>query len=43
MRPLRLVQEAKEEEEAAKKAKRGSWMGWFGNNRSVSSETVPKE
>ncbi|KAI4726202.1 hypothetical protein E4T49_05978 [Aureobasidium sp. EXF-10728] len=44
MRPLRLVQEAKEEEEAAKKAKRSSWMGWFGaNNRSVSSEAVPKE
>ncbi|KEQ71710.1 hypothetical protein M436DRAFT_9078, partial [Aureobasidium namibiae CBS 147.97] len=29
MRPLRLVQEAKEEEEAAKRAKRSSWMGWF--------------
>jgi hypothetical protein len=44
MRPLRLVQEAKEEEEAAKRAKRSSWMGWFGaNNRSVSSEAVPKE
>ncbi|KAH0297601.1 hypothetical protein KCU84_g16771, partial [Aureobasidium melanogenum] len=44
MRPLRLVQEAKEEEDAAKKAKRSSWMGWFGaNNRSVSSEAVPKE
>lgn len=44
MRPLRLVQEAKEEEEAARKAKRSSWMGWFGNgNRSVSGETVPKE
>ncbi|KAI5206310.1 hypothetical protein AUEXF2481DRAFT_175029 [Aureobasidium subglaciale EXF-2481] len=44
MRPLRLVQEAKEEEDAARKAKRSSWMGWFGaNNRSVSSEAVPKE
>jgi hypothetical protein len=44
MRPLRLVQEAKEEEDAAKRAKRSSWMGWFGaNNRSVSSEAVPKE
>lgn len=47
MRPLRLVQEAKEEEEAAKKAKRSSWMGWFGannnNTRTVSSEAVAKE
>lgn len=29
MRPLRLVQEATEEQEAAKKANRTSWMGWF--------------
>jgi len=29
MRPLRLVQEANEQEEAAKKANRTSWMGWF--------------
>ncbi|KAK8206891.1 hypothetical protein M8818_004726 [Zalaria obscura] len=29
MRPLRLVQEAAELEEAGKKANRGSWMGWF--------------
>jgi hypothetical protein len=44
MRPLRLVQEAKEEEDAAKRAKRSSWMGWFGaNNRTASSEAVPKE
>lgn len=50
MRPLRLVQEANEEQEAQKKANRGSWMGWFnkgGNNpppRSASGEMViPKE
>ncbi|KAL1311068.1 hypothetical protein AAFC00_001277 [Neodothiora populina] len=29
MRPLRLVQEANEEQEAQKKANRSSWMGWF--------------
>jgi hypothetical protein len=40
MRPLRLVQEAKEEEDAARKAKRTSWMGWFGaaaNNGTASA------
>lgn len=29
MRPLRLVNQVKDEEEAQKKANRGSWMGWF--------------
>lgn len=46
MRPLRLVQEAKEEEEERKKANRGSWMGWFnkgGAARTNSFENVPKE
>ncbi|KAI6810847.1 hypothetical protein KC340_g17610 [Hortaea werneckii] len=28
-RPLRLVQEAKEDEAASKKANRGSWFGWM--------------
>ena len=31
MRPLRLVQEAKDGEAAKKAANRGSWIGWFGN------------
>lgn len=46
MRPLRLVQEATEEQEAAKKANRSSWMGWFnkgGAPKSASGETVPEE
>lgn len=29
MRPLRLVNQVKDEDEAQKKANRGSWMGWF--------------
>lgn len=29
LRPLRLVQESNKEVEAAKKARRSSWMGWF--------------
>ena len=38
LRPLRLVQEASEEEEAArKKANRSSWMSWF--NRAPSDES----
>lgn len=37
MRPLRLVNQVKDEEEAAKKANnRGSWMGWF--NRGVGEQ-----
>lgn len=39
MRPLRLVQEAAEHDEAAKKANRGSWMGWF-NKGAAGGRTV---
>ncbi|GAB7352654.1 hypothetical protein MBLNU459_g3020t1 [Dothideomycetes sp. NU459] len=47
MRPLRLVQEAAEQDEAAKKANRSSWMGWFNKGaaggRAVSGDGVPRE
>lgn len=54
MRPLRLVQETNEQVEAAKKANRASWMGWFNKGastapppqplqRSMSGEILPKE
>ncbi|KAI7316308.1 hypothetical protein KC315_g10809 [Hortaea werneckii] len=33
-RPLRLVQEAKEDEAASKKANRGSWFGWMNKGTS---------
>lgn len=29
MRPLRLVQEKREQDAERKKMNRGSWMGWF--------------
>lgn len=42
MRPLRLVQEAAEDDAAKKAANRGSWFGWMNKGqRSVSGETVP--
>ena len=40
LRPLRLVQEASEEEEAArKKANRSSWMSWFSRNPTADDST----
>lgn len=41
IRPLRLVQEAAEQDEAAKKANRSSWMGWF--NKSTGAVKGPGE
>ncbi|KAI7550447.1 hypothetical protein KC331_g3169 [Hortaea werneckii] len=38
-RPLRLVQEAKEDEAASKKANRGSWFGWMNKGGSGGSGT----
>ncbi|KAI7175210.1 hypothetical protein KC324_g10110, partial [Hortaea werneckii] len=38
-RPLRLVQEAKEDEAASKKANRGSWFGWMNKGGSGSGGT----
>ncbi|RMY98456.1 hypothetical protein D0860_08508 [Hortaea werneckii] len=35
-RPLRLVQEAKEDEAASKKANRGSWFGWMNKGTGAS-------
>ncbi|KAI7677082.1 hypothetical protein KC319_g4090 [Hortaea werneckii] len=38
-RPLRLVQEAKEDEAASKKANRGSWFGWMNKGTSGGTGT----
>lgn len=43
MRPLRLVQEAAEQDEAAKKANRGSWMGWFNKGGAAGGRTFSGE
>lgn len=42
MRPLRLVQEAAEQDEAARKANRTSWMGWF-NKGTANAGKAPNE